>query len=106
MIHKLKFHAYHFTGGDRLFEGVMFVADVSVNEDVVEIGEIYPHDDSLAYANKIKWEQWVNDWRERLQYNADHTVKWAQEQKSSFEQEMKKFEEEIDEPGIQILLEV
>lgn len=106
MIYKLEFDGYHQTGGDRLFENVMFVAEISVDGLDVTIGQINPRSDMVSFLKNIKWESSVEYMRSNLQHSIDYLVDLLKEQGRSFEDEMDDFHKECNEPGINVILEV
>jgi hypothetical protein len=104
-IHNLKYNGYYV--GDRLLEDVYFKVSIEVDSINAEIKEVTPWDeDDAAYLAQINLDYFIPLITANVQQNLDSLRSYYEENGSDFAADMKKFEEETGEPGIQVLLEI
>lgn len=103
-VHYLLFNGYEV--GDRLLEGVYFKVSLKVEGMNAEIIDIIPDESAYPYIENIRWENYVEAIRKNVQFNIDHLKNFYKDDNTTFEKEFEKFQEEIGENGVQLIMEV
>lgn len=79
IIGDIDFHGYPV--GDRLLEDVYFIVDIETDADgKLHAGEVRPHEDSVAYLENIRWDNFVPLIIRDVQDNIGHLHTVAEEE--------------------------